>query len=55
MVGAMGNMADREESLLNLYVFRCYLLCPYDVLTVILCSAVVSVNSNFRTLSDCQD
>ena len=54
-MGATENTAGREELSLGLYLFRCYLLCLYKVLTVTLCSAVVGVDSNFRTLSNRQD
>ena len=55
MVGATGDMAGREELSLSWYVFRCYLLCLYEVLILALCSTVMGVDSNFRTLSNCQD
>ena len=54
-MGATGDMAGREKLSLSLYMFRCYLLCLYEVLTVVLYSAVVGVDSNFWTLSDYQD
>ena len=52
MVGAMGDMTGGEELSLSLYIFSCYLLCLYEILIVALYSAVVSVDSNFWTLSD---
>ena len=55
MVGVTGDMAGREELLLSLYIFRYYLLYLYEVLTMALCSAVVDMDLNFRTLSDYQD
>ena len=55
MLGTTVDMAGRKKLSLSLYVFRCYLLYLYEVLTVALCSAVVGVDSNFRTLSDLQD
>ena len=54
-MGATGDMAGGEESSLSLYMFRCYLLCLYKVLTVVLYSTVLGVDSNFQTLSNCQD
>ena len=55
MVEAMGDIVGEEKLSPSLYVFKCYLLCLYEVLTMALYSAVVDVNSNFRTLSDCQN
>ena len=54
-MGATRDMTSGEESSLSLYMFRCYLLSLYEVLTVALCSAVVGMDSNFRTLSDRQN
>ena len=53
MMRAIGDMASREALSLSLYMFSYYLLCLYKVLIVALCSAVVDVDSNFWTLSDC--
>ena len=55
MVGAMGDMTGREELSLSLYMFRCYLFCLYEILTVVLCSTFVAIDSNFWTLSDYQN
>ena len=48
-------MAGGKKLSLSLYLFKWYLLCLYEVLTMALYSTVVGMNSNFQILSDCQD
>ena len=55
MVGATGDMAIGEKLSLSLYMFRYYLLYLYEVQPMTLYSVVIDVDSNFRTLFDCQD
>lgn len=55
MVGAIGNMIGGEKLSLSLYIFRCYLLYLYEILTVALYIAVLEIDSNFQILFDCQD
>lgn len=49
------DMSSEEKLSLSLYMFKCYLLYLYKVLTRTLYSAVVDVNLNFQTLSNCKD
>lgn len=48
-------MSSEEKLSLSLYMFKCYLLYLYKVLTMALYSAVVDMNSNFQILSNCKD